>query len=60
MSEHWCLVELDCLLNAIPSVQICDLDVPAASDGNNIKKNRRKEKVKEEEEERGTCVLNEH
>jgi hypothetical protein len=48
------------LLNAIPSVQICVLGVPAAADVYNIKKNRRKEKVKEEEEERGTCVLNEH
>jgi hypothetical protein len=49
MTEHWCLVELDCLLDVMQSFQICFFDVSAASGGNNIKKNRRKGEEGEEE-----------
>ena len=58
MSEHWCLINLRCLPNAIPSVQVCVLDVPAASDGKETRK-RRKEEINKEEEER-TWMPNEY
>jgi hypothetical protein len=49
MTEHWCLVGLDCLLSAMPFVQICVFDVPAASGSNKIKENKRKEEEEEED-----------
>ena len=48
MTEHWCLVELDCLLSAMPLVKICVFDVPAAASG---KQQDQKNKRKEEDED---------